>query len=266
VDKSFSHQMYVFTEKVGAFLPEDAHKIIKHRYQIAEKLSKGKNALEVGVGQGFGLQSIARSSSKYTGIEYSSENIDHINELQSQHQVVQGDAHNMPFHDSEFQIINALAMIYYLDVDKFFKEAQRILSLDGTLFFCTSNKDAPGFVKAPFTKKYYSIPELKKLLMSNGFEAKFYGSFAKYEKYKSFEKFKVVIKNIAKSVINTFPYGENIWRSMRNRHLGGLRKLPVCIDDIESDEAWESDFNALETEIDNSQYRIIYCIAQLKNK
>jgi ubiquinone/menaquinone biosynthesis C-methylase UbiE len=258
--------MYVFTEKVGAFFPEDAHKIIKHRYQIAEKLSEGKSALEVGVGQGFGLQSIARSSSKYTGIEYSSENIAHINEIQSQHKIVQGDAHNMPFHDSEFQIINALAMIYYLDVDKFFKEAQRILSLDGTLFFCTSNKDAPGFVKAPFTTKYYSIPELNKLLMSNGFEVKFYGSFAKYGQYKSFEKFKVVIKNIVKSVINAFPYGENIWRSMRNRHLGGLGKLPASIDDIESDETWESDFNALETEIDNSQYRIIYCIAKLKNK
>jgi hypothetical protein len=53
---------------------------------------------------------------------------------------------------------------------------------------------------------------------------------------------------------------------MRNRHLGGLGKLPASIDDIESDETWESDFNALETEIDNSQYRIIYCIAKLKNK
>ena len=34
----------------------------------------------------------------------------------------------------EFQIINALAMIYYLDINKFLKEAQRILSIDGTLF------------------------------------------------------------------------------------------------------------------------------------
>ena len=53
---------------------------------------------------------------------------------------------------------------------------------------------------------------------------------------------------------------------MRNRHLGGLKKLPVSIDDIELDEPWESDFNALENEVNNSRYRIIYCIAKLKNK
>jgi ubiquinone/menaquinone biosynthesis C-methylase UbiE len=266
VDEKFSHDMHIFTEKVGTYLPEDAHKIIKHRYQIAAKLSEGKSTLEVGVGQGFGVQSIAKSSSKYTGIEYSSENIAYINEIQSNYKIIQGDAHNIPFQDSEFQIVNALAMIYYLDADKFFKEAQRILSLNGTLFFCTSNKDAPGFVKAPFTAKYYSIPELNKLLTSNGFEVKFYGSFARYEQYKSFEKFKVVIKNIVKSIINTLPYGKNIWRSMRNRHLGGLKKLPISLDDIELDEPWESDFNALENEVNNSQYRIIYCIAKLKNK
>jgi len=53
----------------------------------------------------------------------------------------------MPFNDSEFQIINALSIIYYLDVDKFFKEVSRILSLDGTLFFCTSNKGVSDFSK-----------------------------------------------------------------------------------------------------------------------
>lgn len=258
--------MYIFTEKVGEYLPEDAHKIIKHRYQIAAKLSEGKNTLEVGVGQGFGVRSIAKSSSKYTGIEYSSENIAYINKIQSNNKIIQGDAHNMPFQDSEFQTVNALAMIYYLDVDKFFKEVQRILNLDGTLFFCTSNKDAPGFVKAPFTTKYHSIPELNKLLTSNGFEVKFYGSFARYEQHESFEQCKVVIKNIVKNIINTLPYGKNIWKSMRNRHLGGLKKLPMSIDDIELDEPWESDFNVLENEVYNSQYRIIYCIAKLIKK
>ena len=70
MDRTFSYDMHKFTEKVGELLPHDAHQIIKHRYSIAEKLSKGKNALEVGAGQGFGIRSIARSSRKYTGIEY----------------------------------------------------------------------------------------------------------------------------------------------------------------------------------------------------
>jgi hypothetical protein len=42
---------------------------------------------------------------------------------------------------------------------------------------------------------------------------------------------------------------KNIWRSVRNRHLSGLKKLSISIDDIELDELWESDFNALNKKI-----------------
>ena len=111
MDEKFSHDMHIFTKKVGTYLPEDMYKIIKHRYQITAKLSEGKSALEVGVGQGFGIQSIVKFSSKYTEVEYSSENIAYINEIRSNYKIIQGDAHNIPFHESEFQIINALAMI-----------------------------------------------------------------------------------------------------------------------------------------------------------
>ena len=266
MDREFSHDMHEFTEKVGELLPHDAHQIIKHRYSIAEELSKGKSALEVGVGQEFGIQSIAKSSSKYTGIEYSSENVSYINQTYPDYRIIHGDAHSMPFNDSEFQIINALAMIYYLDINKFLKEAQRILSIDGTLFFCTSNKDAPGFVKPPFTTSYYSISELNGFLEENGFEAEFYGSFARYEQNEDFAKFKVFVKNIAKTIINIFPNGNNLWASMRNRHLGGLEKLPKNINDIKLDGAWNGDFHVLENDISNTQYRVIYCIAKLKKK
>ena len=170
----------------------------------------------------------------------------------------------MPFSNSEFQIINALAMIYYLDMERFLKEARRVLSIDGTLFFCTSNKDAPGFVKPPFTSNYYSISELNNVLQKNGFEAEFYGSFARYGQSEGLAKFKVFIKNIVKTMINIFPYGDKLWGNMRDKHLGGLKKLPKNIDDIELDEAWDSDFHALQNDISNTQYRIIYCIAKLK--
>jgi|SaaInlStandDraft_6_1057023.scaffolds.fasta_scaffold43800_2 ubiquinone/menaquinone biosynthesis C-methylase UbiE len=268
MDRTFSYDMYKFTEKAGELLPHDAHKIIKHRYQIAAKLSKEKIALEIGVGQEFGMQSIAKSASKYVGIEYSGENVAYLNQVQSEHVIIHGDAHAMPFSNSEFQIINALAMIYYLDMERFLKEARRVLSIDGTLFFCTSNKDAPGFVKPPFTTIYYSIPELNNLLHKNGFEAEFFGSFARYKENEGegFSKFKVFVKNFTKAIINIFPNGDKLWKSMRNRHLGGLKKLPKNINDIELDGAWDSDFHVLENDISNTRYRVIYCIAKLKKK
>jgi hypothetical protein len=74
--------IYLLKKKVYIF-----HKIIKHRYQIAAKLSKGKNALEVDVGQEFGVRSIVKYSSKCTGIEYSSENIAYINEIQLNYKI-----------------------------------------------------------------------------------------------------------------------------------------------------------------------------------
>ena len=53
---------------------------------------------------------------------------------------------------------------------------------------------------------------------------------------------------------------------MRNRHLGGLKKLPKNINDIKLDGIWSSDFHLLENDISNTQYRVIYCIAKLKKK
>ena len=53
---------------------------------------------------------------------------------------------------------------------------------------------------------------------------------------------------------------------MRNRHLGGLKKLPKNINDIELEGVWDSDFNVLENDISNAQYRVIYCSAKLKKK
>jgi len=174
----------------------------------------------------------------------------------------------MPFNDSEFEIINALAMIYYLDIDRFLKEASRVLCFNGTLFFCTSNKCVNGFVKAPFTTSYYSIPELNNILKFNGFKGEFFGSFPSYEnsQSKGFFKLRVFVKNILKVIVTSFPYGDNLWNVLRNRYLGELKKLPKYIDDIEIEEDWNEDFNMLDSESINSKYRVIYCIAKLEKK
>lgn len=268
MDKKFSNDMHAYTEKIGDFLPIDAHHIIKHRYLVAEFLSKGKKVLEVGVGQEFGMQTIAKSARQYIGIEYSEENVLYLNQVQSNYKIIHGDAHAMPFSNSEFEIVNALAMIYYLELKKFLHEVRRVLVPEGCLFFCTSNRDAPGFIKPPFTKNYYSIPDLNKIIEEQGFEADFYGSFARYKKNESkkFAQFKVFIKNIFKSIIKILPFGENLWTIMRNKHLGGSKKLPHDIKDIAMNNTWNDDFHALEKNIINNQYRVIYCIAKLKNK
>ena len=89
MNSQFSHNMHVFTEKPGDLLSADAHKIIKHRYEVAAKYSQDKSVLEVGVGQAIGSQRIAKVASSYVGGEYSTENIDLISELLQNEQKVE---------------------------------------------------------------------------------------------------------------------------------------------------------------------------------
>lgn len=264
MNKNFSEQMFAYTERIGMYLPLDTHRIIKHRYQVASNLSSGKKALEVGVGQGFGLHSIGKSAKQYTGLEYSKENLALIKT--DSYQVIWGDAHDMPFEESSFDIVNALAMIYYLDLEKFLKEIRRVLNLNGILFFCTSNKNIPGFVPSPHTSNYYSVQELSNILKKHGFESKFYGSFPKYKKFKNLEQLKALLKNLIKKIVLTFPFGRSLWKRARQELLGGLKILPNHFDDIFYDEGWKNDFNKLSNSSIDSQYRIIYCVAELANK
>jgi ubiquinone/menaquinone biosynthesis C-methylase UbiE len=216
IDKKLSSDMYEFTEKIGDLITIDAHQIIKHRYEIAKNLSNRKISLEVGVGQGYGIQSIAKVASSYTGIEYSIENINYLKKMYSNYTIKHADAHSMPFDSSSFEVVNALAMIYYLDFEIFLKEVERILTLNGTFFFCTSNKDVPGFNESPFTTKYYSIPDLNQILTNYGFEVEFFGSFPKFKYYKRENQLRsmVFIKDIIKSIINILPYGDVLWKKL----------------------------------------------------
>jgi SAM-dependent methyltransferase len=69
--------------------------------------------------------------------------------------------------------------IYYLEKpEKFFQEAHRVLRDGGILLIATVNKDWVEFNPSPFSTRYFSVPELNKLLHENGFNAEFYGAFS----------------------------------------------------------------------------------------
>jgi len=263
MNKLFSKEMFAYTEKVGMLLPEDTMRIIKHRYLVACSFSKGKKVLEVGVGQGFGIEFIGKSAKKYIGLEYSKENIDALKSSNKNYSLIHGDAHNMPFKNEEFEVIIALAMIYYLNLLEFLEEVKRVLVPNGKLVFCTSNKDVPGFIPSPYTTRYYSIIELKEILQKNGFECKFYGSFAKYDRFENLTKVKAWIKNLSKKIIVFLPFGRSIWIALREKHIGDRSYLPSSLDNIELLGSWQENFKELPDNQVNSKYRIVYCVANL---
>jgi len=232
MNEFFSKEMFNYTERVGMLLPEDTLRIIKHRYLVASNFSKEKKVLEVGVGQGFGVELIGKSSKKYTGLEYSKQNIDSLKSSKSFSSLVHGDAHNMPFNEDEFEVITALAIIYYLNFQNFLDEVKRVLVSEGLLIFCTSNKNVPGFVPSPHTTEYYSILELKGILQENGFECKFYGSFARFNRFENLQKIKAFIKNFFKKIIYIIPFGDLLWPILRQKSSGKKAKLPFLLDNI----------------------------------
>ena len=167
----FSANMYDQTEKPGNILPIETQKIIRDRYSKASEKAAGKLTLEIGGGAGFGLKYLSQFSDQMHCLEYSQENIDNMRRLGLEKVDIQrGDAHSTPYRNESFDLVVALAMIYYLSFDEFIKEAHRILKRDGILFFCTSNKDVPGFVASPFTMEYLSVPTIYKKLKKCGFE------------------------------------------------------------------------------------------------
>ena len=164
----------------------------------------------------------------------------------------------MPFKSGDFDFIIALAMVYYLSLDAFLKEANRLLISEGKLLFCTSNKDVPGFVKAPFTTQYYSIPELRDLLHAAGFKVSFFGAFPSRRGSLHKHRIKATFKNIAKNNY-LFPGGKIFWEKIRNSTLKDLKPLPG---DILKMPKYSGGRYLLSQDDPNTLYRVIYVVAK----
>ncbi len=222
-----SRNLFEETERENQLLPLETQMIIRDRYDFAAFLAEDKKVLEVGTGQGLGVRYLSSVSKSLKCLEFSDENFKFLRcKFSDYSEVYQGSAENMPFKSREFEVIIALAMVYYLSLEDFLKEANRLLTSGGKLLFCTSNKDVPGFVRAPFTKQYYSIPELRDLLNAAGYTASFYGAFPSRTGSLNKHRSKAKIKNIAKKTITFFPFGKLLWKKIRNSTLKNVRPLP----------------------------------------
>ncbi len=147
------------------------------RYRFAVDFCAEKDVLEVACGSGQGLGYLAKVARSVTGGDYDPA----IVKLAQEHyedrvEVLQLDAHALPFKDHSFDVILLYEAIYYLkEPEKFFAEAKRVLRPHGTLIVCTANKSWSGFNPSPYSHHYYSAPELYDLFSRYGFKIQLYG-------------------------------------------------------------------------------------------
>ena len=208
------------TEKPAELFSNDTHEIIYHRYNLAIELATNKRSLEIGAGSGLGFKLIANAASFAVAGEYCSDNRKMIKAMIPNANIVGLNGEFIPFYDSSFDVIIALAMIYYMDFNIFIAESMRVLSSSGKLFFCTSNCNVPGFVPSPYTVKYYSIPDMRNKLIQGGFEPKFYGAFPAEGGGLVRRKIRAFIKKIAKLIVHSVPKGNVWWERKRESIIG----------------------------------------------
>ena len=258
----YSANLFSETERNQELFNLDTHQIIFDRYYFAGELSYGMDVLEVGCGSGIGLEYLDRIANNLDAIEYSKENFSALQGLEKgSASVLQGDAHEMPYDNHKFDLVIALAMVYYLTLNKFLEESSRVLKEKGTLFFCTSNQDVPGFVHAPFTTKYYSIPELNLELSNAGYDADFYGAFPANNQIILIRICMAWVKNFSKALFGLTKKGKQIWEQARIKRAGKLFPLPMK---LTSDNISCTDRILLEPNKRNRDYRVIYVVAKKK--
>jgi len=146
---------------------------LMHRYYFALKYCKG-NVLEVGCGEGYGLNYILR---KLSGI------VDHViggdisvdalrkvkKDSEYSGQLICLDAHFLPFRDNIFNAVIALELIEHLRYpQKFIKEVIRILKNDGALILSTPNGEVKRPIE-PYHDRLFKKMELEELLLRHGF-------------------------------------------------------------------------------------------------
>lgn len=225
-----SQNLHNQTEVPGNHFNRETLEIIRFRYDFAAAYTFGKKVLEVGCGTGLGLDYLGKNTSSIIGGEFSNENLNICRKIHGNlFNVIKMDAHNILFENSTFDVVVALAMIYYLNTTVFLQQVNRILKSNGRLIFCTSNKDVAGFVAAPHTVKYYSIPELDKILKENGFKPTFYGGFKASGNLIILNEIRGGAKNFVKKIVANCPFGEKAWTVVRGIAMGKLFPLPTKI-------------------------------------
>ena len=168
------------SELPGSQATREQQARLYHRYHTAGRYAVGKRVLEVACGTGLGLGYLARTAKSVIGGDYT-ENLLRIAQSHYRGRVplVRLDARHLPFCDRAFDVVVLFEAIYYLSrAEQFIAESRRVLSDGGTLLIGTVNKDWSEFTPSLLSTRYFSVPELRDLLLQQSFgNLKFFGAF-----------------------------------------------------------------------------------------
>jgi len=126
------------------------------------------------------------------------------------------------------------------------------------LLIAAVNKDWAEFNPSPFSTRYFSVPELGKLLQENGFKVEFYGAFSTLPNGLK-EKVIAIIKKIAVALhlIAKTMKGKEFFKRI---FFGKLIPLPP---EIQYGMADYTPHIPISSDFANFEYKVIYAVARL---
>ena len=249
------------TETPGLKATQEQITRLYHRYHFARQFAKEKDVLEVACGSGIGLGYLAQVANKVVGGDIDEKNVtlaQRIHKYKQNVSVKLLDAHDLPFDSESFDVILLYEAIYYLkSPDKFISEAKRVLKKGGHLIICTVNKDWKDFHPSPYTYKYFSVPELYRLLQEGGFVVKnIYGAFPIEKGFKS--QIISIIKRMAVK-FDLIPGSLAARAYLKRIFMGELKPLP---EEVYEGMAPYEEPTILNPKEINREFKIIYAVGK----
>jgi len=168
------------TELPGSRATREQHARLYHRYHTAGQYIAGKRVLEVACGAGLGLGYLARRANTVVGGDCTQSL---LRTAQSHYQgrmlLVLFDVHRLPFRDRSFDVVVLFEAIYYFSrIEDAISEIRRLLFDNGTALIGSVNRDWSEFTPSLLSTRYFSVPELRDLLIQHGFgDLEFFGAF-----------------------------------------------------------------------------------------
>ena len=147
------------------------------RYGWARSYCQDKDVLEVACGTGQGLGCLVDVARSLSACDISKEMLQQAKAgIGSQVEFKEAPAELLPWPSDSKDVILCYEAIYYFDdLDKFMREARRVLRKTGKLLLVVCNKDLFDFTPSLFAKQYFAGRELRGLCEKHGYTSRFFG-------------------------------------------------------------------------------------------
>lgn len=174
------------------------HQRLLKAYLLVKDMISDGDLLEIGCGEGRGVQYLDERTRSFTGIDKISEVIDDLSKKHPSHQFFQMIIPPIEFPDNSFDTIISFQVIEHIKKDRdYLSEIYRILKPGGTAYITTPNRKL-SLTRNPWHVREYLSEELKDLALNYFDDVKIHGIHGNEKVMEYYEKNKESVARITR--------------------------------------------------------------------